>query len=274
MADNSSKDQEGVDQERAPSGIYLSDILGMLRRRWYVLVIGLLLVVGGVGAAYLKTPTSYQATGQLLLLLPPQATGSDGPTNPYLNLHPGLNTAAVLIASTMNTPELQRSVAEAGHTAEYDIALNPESGPLLVITTESADPQQAIGTRNEVIARLQAELERMQTEEDAPKRQFIHTRTNGTFDEAEMLTGDRIRAVAAVGGGGLLLILLVVVVWDRVASRLGARIKSRRGEAAVPEPVEALPEPVEGPEPVVGRDTEQRPGSAREVEQTARAGRN
>src|SRR5690606_38408257 len=135
MADNSSTD-------RGPAnGIYLSDVLAMLRRRWYVVVVGLLLIAGGAGLTYLQTPKSYQATGQLLLLLPPQAGGST-PINPYLNLDSGLNTAAALVASTMNTPEMQRSVAAAGHLAQYTIALNPDTGPLLVITTEAAEPQQ------------------------------------------------------------------------------------------------------------------------------------
>lgn len=210
------------------SGIYLSDVLGMLRRRWIVVLVGLVLVGGAMGAAYLKAPTSYQSTGQLLLLLPPQASGSDSPTNPYLNLDPGLATAAALIASTLNAPESQRSVAAAGHTAEYSIALSPETGPLLVITTEAADPQQAIGTRDEVIRRLQDELQRIQTEENAPRRQFIHTRTNGTFNEAEVLTGDRTRAVAAVGAAGLLLTLMVVVGWDRWRAARPRRSRAER----------------------------------------------
>jgi hypothetical protein len=213
------------------SGIYLSDVLGMLRRRWIVVLVGMVLVVGAMGAAYLKAPTSYQSTGQLLLLLPPQASGSDSPTNPYLNLDPGLATAAALIASTMNAPESQRAVAAAGHSAEYSIALSPETGPLLVITTEGADPQQAIGTRDEVIRRLQDELQRIQTEENAPRRQFIHTRTNGTFNEAEVLTGDRTRAVAAVGAAGLLLTLMVVVGWDRVQASRPRRTRAERKAA-------------------------------------------
>lgn len=244
MADNSSPD-------RAVTGLYLSDLLGVLRRRWYVLLVGLLLVAGGAGAVFLKAPVSYQATGQLLLLLPPQA-GGDKPINPYLNLDPGLATTAALIASTMNAPESQRALEEAGHTAQYSIALTPNTGPLLVITTEGPDPQQAIGTRDEVIRRLQAELDRIQTEENAPKRQFIHTRTNSTFNEAEALTGDRTRAVAAVGAAGLLALLLVVVVWDRIAARLRSRPRPSRARPTVeaePEPEREAPSESSLPEP-------------------------
>ena len=243
MADNSSTD-------RGPAnGIYLSDVLAMLRRRWYVVVVGLLLIAGGAGLTYLQTPKSYQATGQLLLLLPPQAGGST-PINPYLNLDSGLNTAAALVASTMNTPEMQRSVAAAGHLAQYTIALNPDTGPLLVITTEAAEPQQAIATRDEVITRLQSELERIQTEENAPVRQFIHTRTNATFDEAEVLTGDRTRAVAAVGAAGLLALFLVVAGWDRLAARRRARKSDPTRAERIPgtraESSGTRAEPVEG----------------------------
>ncbi|MFC7621386.1 hypothetical protein [Microlunatus sp. GCM10028923] len=230
MDDNSSPERPAT-PDRPATGIYLSDVLGIVRRRWYVLLVGLLLVAGGAGAVLLKSPVSYQATGQLLLLLPPQA-GGDKPINPYLNLDPGLSTTAALIASTVNAPETQRAVAEAGHTAEYSIALIPNTGPLLVITTEGPDPQQAIATRDEVIRRLQGELDRIQNEENAPKRQFIHTRTNSTFNEAEVLTGDRTRAVAAVGAAGMLALLFVVVIWDRVAARLRSRPRPRRGRAA------------------------------------------
>lgn len=225
--DGNSSPERAATPDRPATGIYLSDVLGMLRRRWYVLVVGLLLVAGGAGAVLLKSPVSYQATGQLLLLLPPQA-GGDKPINPYLNLDPGLATTAALIASTMNAPESQRSVEAAGHTAAYTITLFPNTGPLLVITTEGADPQQAIGTRDEVIRRLQQELDRIQNEENAPKRQFIHTRTNSTFNEAEVLTGDRTRAVAAVGAAGMLALLFVVVIWDRAAARLRSRSRPRR----------------------------------------------
>lgn len=236
MDGNSSPDRPAAPErpvapDRPATGIYLSDVLGLLRRRWYVLLVGLLLVAGGAGAVLLKSPVSYQATGQLLLLLPPQA-GGDKPINPYLNLDPGLSTTAALIASTVNAPETQRTVAEAGHTAQYSIALIPNTGPLLVITTEGPDPQQAIATRDEVIRRLQGELDRIQNEENAPKRQFIHTRTNSTFNEAEVLTGDRTRAVAAVGAAGLLAVLFVLVIWDRVAARRRSRPRPRRDHAA------------------------------------------
>ncbi|GAB3744882.1 hypothetical protein [Microlunatus parietis] len=255
--DGNSSPERAATPDRPATGIYLSDVLGMLRRRWYVVLVGLLLVAGGTGAAYLKAPLNYQATGQLLLLLPPQAAGGDQPINPYLNLDSGLATTAALIASTLNAPESQRAVESAGYLAEYSIALSPDTGPLLVITTEARDPQQAIGTRDEVIRRLQEELKRIQTEEDAPKRQFIHTRTNSTFNGAEVLTGDRIKAVAAVAAAGLLTVLLVVVIWDRMASRRRARPRAARSKkAAETESAEPpRPEPVPGPSPSRSAET-------------------
>ncbi len=89
----------------------------------------------------------------------------------------------------------------------------------------------AIDTRDDVIRRLQDELKRIQTEENAPRRQFIHTRTNGTFNEAEVLTGDRTRAVAAVGAAGMLLTLMVVVGWDRSRASRPRRTRAERKSA-------------------------------------------
>ncbi len=45
MDDNSSRERE------APRGIYLSDVLGMLRRRWLVVLVGMALVIGAMSAA-------------------------------------------------------------------------------------------------------------------------------------------------------------------------------------------------------------------------------
>ena len=52
--------------------MYFTDTLQLLWRRWYVVAVGLVLV--GVGAVLTLTsvPAQYQASGQMLFLLPPR----------------------------------------------------------------------------------------------------------------------------------------------------------------------------------------------------------
>jgi hypothetical protein len=191
------------------------DAVRVLGRRWLILLIGAVLMAAAAGVAISAVPTRYQAQGQLLLLLPPKASGATSPTNPYLNLSPGLNVTASLIASAATTPEAVRRMAHAGFEAEYAVALAPGVGPLLSISTEDSDPRMALSTRDEVIRRLNADLLRIQLEEKAPPSQLIHTRANGVNRAADPLSGSKIRALAAIGGLGAGLTLVCAFTVDR-----------------------------------------------------------
>ena len=49
-----------------------------------------------------------------MLLLPADATGAATPTNPFLNLQPGLTITASLIAGAVSTKETQRDMVATG----------------------------------------------------------------------------------------------------------------------------------------------------------------
>lgn len=218
------------------------DAVRVLLRRWRVLLVGAIAVCAMAGAAILAVPTNYQATGQLVLLLPPQATGTATPTNPYLNLAPGLTITASLIASTVSSKDVARTLEAGGFESDYSIGLDPGAGPVLVISTEDTDPVMAVRTRDEVISRLQDELARIQVAVGAPQRQLISARTNGVADIAEPLPGSKIRALAVIGAVGVVITLLVAFLRDRRRSPRSA------------------PAPATGPEPPLGSDPVGTPG--------------
>ncbi|GAA1822215.1 hypothetical protein ACFFOM_17215 [Microlunatus capsulatus] len=191
------------------------DALRVLLRRWRVMAVGAAVVLAAAAAAVALVPTQYQATGQLVMLLPPQATGAATPTNPYLNLEPGLTVTASLIASTLSTKDSARSLEAAGFTSDYAIGLSPDAGPVLVISTEDTDGAMAVRTRDEVIRRLQVELARIQSAVNAPQRQLIDARPNSAPSVAEPLPGSKIRALAVIGGVGVVTTLLVAFIRDR-----------------------------------------------------------
>jgi hypothetical protein len=104
-------------------------------------------------------PTEYQASGQLILLLPSTMVADEPPINPYLNLPEELTTTASLLASGVMTKDSQRALAGDGFESEYDVAVLPGVGPVLIITSTDTDPAEAIATRDEVMSRLQDELQ-------------------------------------------------------------------------------------------------------------------
>jgi hypothetical protein len=216
------------------------DALRVLGRRWRVLVVGIALTMTAGLAAVLFVPTNYQASGQLVLLVGPRSNSSRNPTNPYLNLEPGLTVTASLIASTLTTKEAQRSIEQAGYTSDYAVAVNPGTGPLLEVSAEDTDPIMAVKTRDEVIRRLRGELLRIQSEAEAPSRALINLSINSAPQQADPLPGSKIRALAVIGGVGIFLTLLVAFTRDRMlqASAVPANpVRDASPESESPGPV-------------------------------------
>lgn len=203
--------------------MYFVDAVDVLVKRWYVLFAAMVLVGGGVVAAFAFVPTQYQATANVLLLLPSDSTGERNPTNPYLNLQPGLITTATLIAGDLGTKAVAQQMEDAGHESSFAIGLLPDTGPLLVVTVEDSDPAAAQATRDAVVDLIVDRLDVMQADIGVPDEQRIFVRTNGSDREAEVLPGSRIRAAAGIGGVGTALAVLLTFLFDRLARRRAAR---------------------------------------------------
>lgn len=204
--------------------MYFVDALRVLARRWVVVLVGVLCMAGGGVAVVRYVPTEYQASGQLILLLPPGVNRDLGPTNPYLNLPPELTTTASLLAGGIMTKDSMRAVAGDGYTSEYDVAVVPGAGPLLIITAKDTDPDEALATRDEVMTRLQQELAQIQADADVPDRQLISATPSSVGSSAEALPGSKIRALAGVLGAGVTLTLLAAFLIDRRKNRRKYRV--------------------------------------------------
>lgn len=216
--------------------MYFTEALAVLVRRWYVVLLCGLAVVGGLFLAVNEVPTQYQASGEVLLLLPPAATGKGTPSNPYLNLQPGLTTMATITASELNSKPVHREVVEAGYTSDYAIGVSPDTGPLLLVTVKDIDPEEAAATREEVVRRVTQQLDTLQQGLDVPETQRVYSRRSDSSRPAEAVPGAKIRACAVIGGGGLVATFLIVFLVDRIARRFRRR---RTDEQPDGEPADA-----------------------------------
>jgi hypothetical protein len=199
--------------------MYFTDVIKVLLRRWYVVLLGLLLVFGGLVYAVRTVPTQYQATGEVLILLPPKATGPNTPTNPYMNLSPGLVTTATLIAAQLNNNVNHAKVLKAGFDSEYALGVAPDTGPLLVITAKDVNPAAATKTMEEVLGLVGEQLDRMQADLGIPENQYMYTRRNDTAHPAEALPGSKIRAGGVIGGGGMVMTVVAAFLLDGLLRR-------------------------------------------------------
>ena len=158
--------------------------------------------------------SDHQATGQVVFLLPPDSSGPLTPSNLYPYLQPTLTTVATVIATEVMSKDTERAMASQGSTAEYDVALTPGDGPLLVVTAVDKDPAVAVATRDDVLMRMQATLDQMQDGFELDDREVISIELTNVSREAQVLPGSRLRALVGTVGACLLLLVLVVYGLD------------------------------------------------------------
>ncbi|MQW74786.1 hypothetical protein GHK92_02775 [Nocardioides sp. dk4132] len=240
------------------------NLLSALARRWVVVLIGVGLTAVGCYQVLQTVGTQHQASSQVVLLLPPEASGLATPSNPFLNMQNGQVTLASMLAGTVSTADVNRRLVEDGNDAEYDVAVVPGAGPILQVTTTSTDPAAALATRNAVMKEIDTQLARLQKQADVPPRQLISGQRVAVSADAEVLGGSRIRALGATAAAGLLVTLLLALGLDRLlgsrggpalggarAAREGGRPTDSAGDdaeadAPATEPVRAAPSRVGG----------------------------
>ncbi|WP_166136639.1 YveK family protein [Nocardioides ochotonae] len=198
------------------------NLLRALARRWVVVLIGLALTAAACVGVLQTVGTQYQASSQVVLLLPPEASGPATPSNPFLNLQAGQVTLASMLAGNVSTPDVARTLAGAGHDAEYDVAVLPGAGPIMQVTTTSTDPEAAISTRDAVMKEIDTQLAQLQKRAEVPPRQLISGDRVAVSAGAEALGGSRIRALGAAAAAGLLATLLLALGVDRLLGSRGA----------------------------------------------------
>ncbi len=203
--------------------MYFSDALRVLFRQLPIVLFGMILVIACAVIAFEVVPTNYQASGQVLLLPPSDPIPEGDPVNPYLNLPGSLTLTASLLAGTVTTPDTQRDMVQSGFPSEYAASVVPQTGPLIIVTVEDSDPAAALATRDEVLRRLAGELDTIQSTESVPANQMIVARNFGVTQEAEVLAGSRLRAMAVIVALGTVLTLMTAFAVDRWRTRRATR---------------------------------------------------
>lgn len=211
------------------------DSVRVLLRRWYVVLLGLLLLGGAAYYAIAVVPTNYQARAQYVLLLP---AGSPGPgaINPYLNLNGGLTFAASLIASDIGTKAAIEELADAGFTSTYTIGLSTGAGPVLEVSASGTDPDDVLATRDAVLTRFDQELDELQAIPGIPSRQRIFSRTNAVDPVAEAVPGAKKKALLLIVALGGTLTLIAAFTVDGLLRRRSRTARTSAETQPAPEP--------------------------------------
>lgn len=212
--------------------------LGALRRRWYLIPIGIMvtlllcLLAGHVVAA------RYVVAARVLLV--PATPASDPLANPYLSLG-GLEPATSVLARTISSGDAARDLQSSGSTGTYAVGQDPlTAGPVLLVTIEDSTSAAALKTLDVVLKQLPRTLQQLQVQVGVPATSMIKSSIISQDSQPQIARKSQVRAVLVAGAAGAAGTALAAALLDGLLLR-------RR---------DAL-DPVEGQDPIRSDDADE-----------------
>jgi hypothetical protein len=97
--------------------MYMNDVLRALSRRWYIVLLGVVLTAG-LGYQATRVTPIYLASEVLVVKYP---VSPDAP-NPLTGLYPSVAVTAAAVATSLRTPAFEEQFRRAGVTGTYEFA--------------------------------------------------------------------------------------------------------------------------------------------------------
>ncbi|WP_105969402.1 YveK family protein [Streptomyces geranii] len=188
----------------------LAEIFRVMRRRWYVLLPGLLLTGGLIAAVLLLIPVTYQSQSTVQLLNSPKATVAYG-GNPFLSTQTSLTGMADSLARNLNSDDSVRELKSRGATGTFEakIADNAQ-GPLMWLTVTGTE-KKAVLASDRILTKYAGErLEQFQEEQSVEPKAMIRMTTIVVPQPPVAQTTTRLQYMVMAGGLGLVLSLVAV----------------------------------------------------------------
>jgi hypothetical protein len=184
-----------------------AELLRALLRRWYVLLVALLLTAGG--AYHVLRPTQLYLSTAVVVLKPP-VTGNQ--PNQFANLQPPLAAVSYALIQQMESPAGVAELAAAGVHGTYHLVPR-NSGtsatphyliPTLQVQSELTDPATADATVLQLIAVYSKHLQDLQTEQQvaADSRMSVDVLVPPNAVQVHGTKSRGLAATALIGGGG------------------------------------------------------------------------
>ncbi len=185
----------------------LGVLFSRLRRRWYVLLIGLLVAAGLGATTWSVFPHSYERTASQVLLPGPGTVPVDN--NPYFYLS-GLEQAADVIVLAVGSDNVRTEISHEFPDATFEVSRDPTtSGPVILITVDARTDETAATVLQRLIDTTAVELKRLQEADQVTAANQI-TVTVVSQDTSGALKR-RNQLVATVGVVALTLLITVLL---------------------------------------------------------------
>lgn len=218
--------------------------LGVIIRRWYLVLSGILLTAVLCWGASQIVPPSYEAQGSMVLMPPPAAVGDAG--NPYLQLG-GMSEALDVLVRQANAPEVRDRVLDEDPSATYTIEPDRStSGSIVVVQATAETEAESLTVLERAMETLPAVLTRMQDELAVIPVQRIDIMPVVVDAEATRNSKQTLQMLAVAVVAGLSGTFMFTALAD------GLLLARRRGREPEPEPAAAPAQAPAGSRPARG----------------------
>lgn len=217
----------------------LAEIWRVMRRRWYVLLPGLLITAALVAGVHLVVPVTYRSQSTVTLLNSQKATVAyDG--NPFLSTQASLTGMADGLARNLNSDASLADLKELGVTGTPEAKIADNAlGPFVWLIVTGSDPDRVLESDRKLTAYAEKRLAEFQAKQNVAPDAMIRMATIVPPQEPVAETKTRLQYLVMAGGLGLVLSMVA-------AFYVEAR---KRSHKPTPKPAPA-PKPEPGPEPL------------------------
>ncbi|WP_369190953.1 chain length determinant protein [Streptomyces sp. R08] len=218
----------------------LAEISRVMRRRWYVLLPGLLLTVGLMVAVRLMVPVTYQSQSTVVLLNSQKATVAyDG--NPFLSTQTSLTGMADSLARNLNSDGSIRDLKSRGAQGTFEAKLADNAqGPLMWLTVTGTGKASVLSSDRILTAYAKERLEQFQKQQSVAPKAMIQMTTIVPPQNPVAQTKTRLEYLVMAGVAGLVVSLVATFYAEaRRRSRKPVRTEEPAGPVTTPEPTAA-----------------------------------
>ncbi|MEV7442648.1 chain length determinant protein [Streptomyces sp. NPDC091204] len=186
----------------------LAEIWRVMRRRWYVLLPGLLITAALTAAVYLLVPVEYRSQSTVTLLNSKKATVAfDG--NPFLSTQASLTGMADGLARNLNSDGAKADLKALGVTGVHEAKIADNAlGPYMWLSVVGTDPAAVLKSDEILTAYAEKRLLEFQSQQSVAPDAMIRMSTIVPPQKPEAQTKARVQFLVMAGALGFVLSLV------------------------------------------------------------------
>ncbi|MFB6614471.1 Wzz/FepE/Etk N-terminal domain-containing protein [Streptomyces sp. NPDC085524] len=255
----------------------LAEIWRVMRRRWYVLIPGLVITAVLAAAVHFLVPVEYRSQSTVTLLNSEKATKAfDG--NPFLSTQTSLTGMADALARNLNSDGAIADLKALGVTGTPEAKIADNAlGPFMWLTVSGSNPAAVLKSDQIFTEYAEKRLKEFQTQQSVAPDAMIRMDTIVPPQQPEAQTKSRIQFLVMAGALGFVLSLVATFFVEARKRRGPGRHRPDTGEDQGDGPEARAPEPEERPAAPVSRTEEpavERTLGIRRPPSWARSGQN